>query len=120
MIGVIGIVNTQVTCILDRARANATLYTIGIPVRAIARGVLVECAFLGVLGGLLGAAVGVALGTDAISWSLRVLTGWRIPLRVPHAQLVFGIATAALVCVLAGWVPARVATRVHLGTRSVD
>lgn len=119
-IGVIGIVNTQVASMLDRARANATLHTIGIPVREIARGVLVECGLLGTLGGVLGAAVGVVLGADAIAWSLRLLTGWRIPLYVPHAQLLAGIVAATVVSAAAGWVPARVATHVSVGTRSVD
>lgn len=119
-IGVIGIVNTQVASMLDRARTNATLHTIGIPVRAIARGVLVQCALLGVAGGLLGTDVGIVLGTDAIWWSLPVLTGWRLPVRLPAAELLAGGAAAALVSAAAGWVPARAATRIHLGTRSVD
>jgi len=119
-IGAIGIVNTQVAAMLDRTRANAMLHTIGIPVRAIARSVLLECGFLGALGAGIGVAVGTVLGADLMTWSIRLLTGWRIPLRLPYGQLVVGVVAAAMMSAVAGYVPARAATRLSTGTRSVD
>lgn len=119
-IGVIGIVNTQVAATIDRTRTNAALHTIGIPVRAIARGVLLECAILGLVGGLLGVVIGIVFGADFCVWTLRRLAGWRIPMQVPHGQLAAGVVAAALVSAVAGYVPARAATRLYAGTRSID
>jgi putative ABC transport system permease protein len=114
VIGVIGIVNTQVAAILDRGRDHATLRTIGIPSAALARGVLVECGVLGALGGLLGAVVGGVFGVQVLTWTLRLLTGWRIPMHVPVEQIALAVMAATVVSALAGWVPARVATRLRI------
>jgi putative ABC transport system permease protein len=115
-IGVVSIANTQVATMLDRAPDNATLYTIGIPRRALARGVLIECGVLGLLGGLLGIVVSLVLGMEITSWTLLVLTGWRIPLHVPAGQLVGAVVAATVVAAMAGWIPARLATRVRPGS----
>jgi putative ABC transport system permease protein len=115
-IGVVSIANTQVATMLDRAPDNATLYTIGIPRRALARGVLIECGVLGLLGGLLGVVVSLVLGMEITSWTLLVLTGWRIPLHVPAGQLLGAVVAATVVAAMAGWIPARLATRVRPGS----
>ena len=115
-IGVVGIANTQVATMLDRAPDNSTLHTIGIPRRMLARGVLIECGLLGLLGGLLGLLVSLVLGVQATGWTVPVLSGWRIPLRVPVEQLLGAVVVATLMSAAAGWIPARLATRVRSGS----
>lgn len=120
LIGVIGIVNTQVASVLDRSRDNATLRTIGIPARDLARGVFIECGLLGALGGLLGVAVGLVFGVQVLTWTIRLLTGWRIPMELPLGQLAGAVVLAILVSAVAGWVPARVVTRLRIRSGGVE
>jgi putative ABC transport system permease protein len=120
LIGVIGIATTQVATVLDRAPDNVTLHTIGIPRRAIARGLLVECGILGILGGLLGVAIGVLLAGQLTTWTLRLLTGWRIPLVVPGGVLAGAVVLSTVISALAGWIPARVTMRQRLAIRGIE
>jgi len=55
-----------------------------------------------------------------VTVALRLVTGWRIPFTLSAAPLVVGVAIAALVSALAGWVPARAAARVTAWQASVD
>jgi ABC-type antimicrobial peptide transport system permease subunit len=86
----------------------------------LTRSVLLECAALGALGGASGVALGVMQGAQMMHVSLRLATGWRIPLLVPPLPLVAAVLLAAVVSALAGYVPARAAARLDRGMRSVD
>ena len=120
LVGVIGVVNTQLATVLDRAAELGVLRTIGLSRKDIIRSVVVECAALGTLGGILGIALGLVLGAQIVLVSLKLVTGWSMALHVPWEQLVVGVALATGVSALAGYVPARAAASVQLGQRSID
>jgi putative ABC transport system permease protein len=120
LVGIIGVINTQLANVLDRTTEIGVLRTIGVSRRDIIRSVLLECGALGLLGGLLGVAFGLLLGSQIVLVSLRLVTGWRMPFVVPVWPLVFAVVMATAVSVLAGWWPARQAANLRLGQRSVD
>ena len=81
---------------------------------------LIECAALGGLGAASGVAIGAMVSAQIVTVALRLVTGWRIPFTLSLAPLVVGVAVAALVSAVAGWVPARAAARVTAWQPSVD
>jgi len=120
LVGIIGVINTQLANVLDRTTEIGVLRTIGVSRQDIIRSVLLECGALGLLGGLLGVAFGLLFGAQIVLVSLRLVTGWRMPFVVPFWPLVFAVVMATAVSVLAGWWPARQAANLRLGQRSVD
>jgi putative ABC transport system permease protein len=120
LVGVIGVVNTQLATVLDRAQEISVLRTIGLSRKDIIRSVVLECGALGALGGALGVALGLVLGAQIVLVSLKLVTGWSMAFHVPWGQLGVGILIAAAVSALAGYVPARAAAGVSLGQRSAD
>jgi len=120
LVGVIGVVNTQLAIVLDRSAEIGVLRTIGLSRKDIIRSVVIECGALGALGGLIGVALGLVLGAQIVLVSLRLVTGWSMAFHVPWAQLGVAILIATGVSALAGYVPARAAARVRLGQRSTD
>jgi putative ABC transport system permease protein len=120
LVGIIGVINTQLANVLDRTTEIGVLRTLGVSRRDIIRSVLLECGALGLLGGLLGVAFGLLFGAQIVLVSLRLVTGWRMPFVVPVWPLVFAVVMATAVSVAAGWWPARQAANLRLGQRSVD
>jgi putative ABC transport system permease protein len=120
LVGIIGVINTQLANVLDRTTEIGVLRTIGVSRRDIIRSVLLECGALGLLGGLLGVAFGLLFGAQIVLVSLRLVTGWRMGFVVPFWPLVFAVVMATTVSVLAGWWPARKAANLRLGQRSMD
>jgi putative ABC transport system permease protein len=120
LVGVIGVVNTQLATVLDRATEIGVLRTIGVSRKDIIRSVVIECGALGALGGVLGVALGLVLGAQIVLVSLRLVTGWSMAFHVPWGQLGGAILIATVVSALAGYVPARAAAGLGVGQRSSD
>jgi putative ABC transport system permease protein len=120
LVGVIGVINTQLANVLDRASEIRVMRTIGITRRDVVRSVIAECGALGAIGGVLGVGLGVVFGSQIVLVSLRLVTGWRMPFVVPVWSLVVAILVAAIVSALAGIYPARKAADLSVGQRSLD
>jgi putative ABC transport system permease protein len=120
VVGVIGILNAQLATVLDRSREIATLRTIGVRRRDVARTIVVECGTLGVVGAAAGVALGLMLGAQFVSFSLRLVTGWRIPFVAPWAAAAASLVIAMLVSASAAYLPASVAAGVAARQESVD
>jgi putative ABC transport system permease protein len=120
LVGVIGVLNTQLANVLDRADEIRMMRTIGVTRRDVVRSVIVECGALGALGGMLGVGLGLVFGSQIVLVSLRLVTGWRMPFVVPVAHLVVAIVIASLVSAAAGLLPARRAADLAVLQRSVD
>ncbi len=120
LIGVIGVINSQLATVVDRWGEIAMLRTIGVSRRDLTRAVLLECGTIGTLGGLLGLALGAMLFTQFVVGTMRLLTGWRIPVVLPILPLLAGVVAAGVVAAAAGWVPARLATRLDARQESLD
>jgi putative ABC transport system permease protein len=120
LVGVIGVINSQLATVLDRASELGVLRTIGLSKRDIVRSVVFECGSLGALGGVLGVLIGLVLGAQIVLVSLRLVTGWSMAFYVPWAQLIVAVVAATVVSAVAGYVPARAAARFGVGQRSLD
>jgi putative ABC transport system permease protein len=120
LVGIIGVVNSQLATVLDRRNEIAMLRTIGVSARDVIRSVLVECAALGAIGGTWGAIVGGMLGVQFVVVSLHLITGWRIPFVAPVGAAVVSVVCATLVSTAAGYVPARTAGRLLLRQPASD
>lgn len=120
LVGVIGVVNTQLAIVLDRSAEIGVLRAIGLSQRDIVRSVVIECGVLGSLGGTLGVVLGLVLGAQIVLVSLKLVTGWSMTFHVPWEQLGAAILIATVVSALAGYVPARAAARIRLGQTSTD
>jgi len=120
LVGVIGVINTQLANVLDRAPEIRVMRTIGVTRRDVVWSVIIECGALGAIGGLLGVALGLVFGSQIVLASLRLVTGWRMPFVIPVGNLVVAIVIATVVSALAGIYPARQAADLSVGQRSVD
>ncbi|MFC0038248.1 ABC transporter permease [Actinomadura rayongensis] len=113
LVSALVIYNTFTILIAQRTREMATLRCVGATRRQVFRGVLLEAAVVGLVGSLLGIAVGVGLGAGALAL-IRSAGGQLPPAQVvlaPRTALV-AIAVGLVVTVLAAIVPARAATRI--------
>jgi putative ABC transport system permease protein len=119
-VSVIGVVNAQLAAVIDRAPELCMLRAIGVSARDLTRAVVLECGALGLVGGLFGLALGSMLSEQFVTVSMRRLTGWRLPFDLPLAFLLTGVGGAVLVSAAAGWLPARVASRVQTYQHSFD
>jgi len=120
LVGVIGVINSQLATVVDRWGEIAMLRTIGVSRRDLTRAVLLECGAIGTLGGLLGLALGAMLFTQFVVGTMRLLTGWRIPVVLPVLPLLAGVVAAGVIAAAAGWVPARLAARLDAKQESLD
>jgi putative ABC transport system permease protein len=104
--GAIGIASVTTLSVLERTPEIGLRRALGATPRQIAGQFMVESVVLGLLGGLLGAAVGV-LGLLAVC----VVQGW-LPALNPLVAL-GGVVMGGVVGVLAGGFPARRASRIE-------
>jgi hypothetical protein len=105
-----GVANLMMASVTARTRQIAVLRAVGATKSQIVRLVLAEAISLG----LLGCVMGVALGIQA-SWSAAEITerivGISFPCVIPWPNVWMGTALTVAVCVLAGVGPARHAAR---------
>ena len=60
------------------------------------------------------------LSAEVVTVALRLVTGWRLPFTLSVGPLLGGVAAAALVSAVAGWVPARAAAEIELRRVPLD
>lgn len=110
---VFGIINTQYISVLERTSQIGLMKALGMPKRSVAKLFRYEAAWIGFIGGVIGAGVAYAAGTLMNPWITDTLTlgegnyllvfvWWQI------ALMIIGLM---LVAILAGWLPARKAAR---------
>lgn len=110
---VFGIINTQYISVLERTSQIGLMKALGMPKRSVAKLFRYEAAWIGCIGGAIGAAIAYGVGTALNPWITETLTlgdgnyllifvWWHI------ALMIFGLM---LVAILAGWLPARKAAR---------
>lgn len=110
---VFGIINTQYISVLERTSQIGLMKALGMPKRGVAKLFRYEAAWIGFIGGTLGAALAYVAGTALNPWITKQLTlgdgnyliifvWWHIVL------MIFGLM---LVAILAGWLPSRKAAK---------
>ncbi|MFI7501710.1 FtsX-like permease family protein [Streptomyces sp. NPDC049687] len=107
LIAVVGVTSTTSLTAIERTREFGLLRALGLGGGALRRTIAMEAGLYGVLGGVLGLALGVPY-----AWLLIRVTLAEAPLRLPAGQLLVVFAGLAVLTALAGLLPARRATRV--------
>ncbi len=111
LIALFGITNTLVLSVTERTREIGLLRAVGMSRWQVRRMVLWEAIVVAVLGGLLGAAVGLFFGVIVVA----ALGSFGITeLSIPFGQIVFLVVFAAVVGVIAAIFPARRAARLNI------
>lgn len=110
---VFGIINTQYISVLERTSQIGLMKALGMPRRAVAALFRYEAAWIGAIGGVIGAVIAYVVGTAMNPWITETLTlgdgnyllifvWWHV------AALIVGLM---LVAIIAGWFPARKAAK---------
>lgn len=110
---VFGIINTQYISVLERTREIGLMKALGMRGRSVSRLFQFEAAWIGFLGGIIGAAIAVIAGTALNPWITSALSlgdGNYILIFQPIPIIVMIIALM-LIAMLAGWFPARKAAK---------
>jgi len=110
---VFGIVNTMYISVLERTREIGLMKALGMRSRSVAWLFRIEAAWIGFLGGALGATVAVLLSVainPLLTKQLNLGKGNTI-LMNDWGQILLLIAALILVAILAGWFPARKAAK---------
>jgi putative ABC transport system permease protein len=109
---VFGIINTQYISVLERTREIGLMKALGMRGRHVSRLFQYEAAWIGLLGGMLGAVIAWGVGTAINPWISEFLTIGENRILVfelwPIVGLVVGLMLLAM---LAGWFPARKAAK---------
>lgn len=110
---IFGIINTMYISVLERTREIGLMKALGMSGRDVGWLFRIEAAWIGFLGGLVGALGALALGVALNPWLTKQLDlgeGNSI-LRFDIPQIVALIAALTLVAIVAGWLPSRKAAR---------
>ena len=111
IIASLGIVNTLALSVIERTREVGLLRAIGLSRRQLRRMVRLESVAIAVLGAILGIIIGIAFGVSLI----EALSDQGLDvLAVPWLQLVIFVLVAAVIGVLAAWLPARRAAKLNV------
>jgi len=106
---VIVVANTVLVSVAQRTREIGVRRALGASRQQVLLEVLAEAALMAVAGGVVGAAVAAALAEG-------LAAGLDLPLRVAPATLLWSLAASAGSGLVAGWYPARRATRLDVIT----
>lgn len=110
---VFGIINTMYISVLERTREIGLMKALGTSGADIAWLFRIEAAWIGFLGGTIGALVALILGLSLNPWLTETLglgEGNSILIFEP-LQIVLLLAALTLVAIIAGWLPARKAAK---------
>lgn len=110
---VFGIINTQYISVLERTSQIGLMKALGMPRRAVAKLFRYEAAWIGCIGGVIGAAIAYGAGTALNPWITETLTlgAGNYLLIFVWWHIVLMILGLMLVAILAGWLPARKAAK---------
>ena len=114
-VAAIGIINTMLMSIYERQKEIGLMKVIGASISDIRSMFLLESGFIGFFGGLLGLLISLLLGI-VVNYFLRGFFGAEmgedaIKFTIPIWLAVLGVAFSSLVGVLAGYLPAKRATK---------
>lgn len=110
---IFGIVNTMYISVLERTREIGLMKALGMRSRSVAWLFRIEAAWIGLIGGVLGAASAVAIGTALNPWLTEFLDlGEGNSILIFNWMQILGLIVAlTAVAILAGWLPARKAAK---------
>ena len=106
---VFGIINTQYISVLERTSQIGLMKALGMPKRAVAKLFRYEAAWIGLIGGIIGAALAYVIGTAMNPWITETLTLGKGSYLLIFLwwQIVALIVGLMIIAIVAGWFPAR-------------
>lgn len=110
IVGAIGIANIMFVSVTERTKEIGVLKAIGARNREILVMFLLEAALIGVVGSVIGVALGLGLGVVVVS---GIFAAEGVAVVLPYGFISIAVAVGVLVGVLAGFIPARKATRIQ-------
>ena len=111
VVGLLGIMNTLLTTVLERRREFATFRAIGASRGQVCGLVIRESFCLGLVGLGLGLLGGLLLAALLIYVINKQSFGWSIHMTMPAQPILTAVLIAGVTSLAAGWLPARWATR---------
>ncbi len=111
LVGGIGITNTMYTSVLERTKEIGTMKAIGAKNKDILLVFLIESGFLGLAGGLIGAALGMALAFGVAGIANASFGETILKVQVSYPLIGAAIAFAAVIGIVTGLIPAIQASR---------
>ena len=107
-----GVVNTQYISVLERTREIGLMKALGMSSRSVSRLFIVEAAWIGIIGALLGSGVAFIVGTLLNPWIANKINFGSNNLLVFHYSQMLGlIVFLTLISTIAGLLPARKAAK---------
>jgi putative ABC transport system permease protein len=113
VVAVMGIAGALLAMVIDRQRELGLLRFLGAAVPQIRKLVLVEAGLLGLLANLAGLFLGIALSLLLVFVINKQSFGWTIQFHWPVGVLLGALTLVYAATVLAGFYPARIATRLN-------
>lgn len=108
---IFGIVNTQYISVLERTREIGLMKALGMRSRDVRRLFMLEAGWIGFLGGMIGATIAIVVGTLLNPWIKQKIDLGNNLLIFKPAQIVILIVALMLVAMIAGFLPARKASK---------
>jgi putative ABC transport system permease protein len=113
VIAIVGTANTMLTNIAERQRELSILWATGMSRRQLQAMVVIEAAFIGLMGGLLGTLIGAFLARVLVDlWST---SDFRPEYNFPVGAAAIGVFIAVVASVIAAVGPARASSRLDIG-----
>lgn len=112
-VGGVGIANTMYTSVLERRREIGVMKAIGATNRSILLIFLIEAALLGLVGGVIGAIIGLGLAVAASSIANIALGGLSFEITLSFPLLLSAILFSLVIGILSGLVPAIQAAKLN-------
>ena len=107
VVAIFSVINTLLASVLDRRREIGVLRAIGATQSQVSRVVVAEAACMGLIGGVLGLVAGTVMAYHHVVYNTKQLTGWTFQFFYPYDVALFSIVASVILCVLAGFAPAK-------------
>ncbi|NOZ22622.1 MAG: ABC transporter permease [Planctomycetes bacterium] len=113
LIAALAVLNTMTMNVIERTREIGVLRALGTTRTQILEMFLTEAAAIGVIGALLGAAVGLLLMHASLTLN-RMVMGWQAEFVVPYWEIAFAGVAGVVVAIVGGIYPALRAARIRI------
>jgi putative ABC transport system permease protein len=116
VVAIFSVINTLLASILDRTREIGVLRAIGATQTQVRRIVVIEAGWMGLIGGVLGLFAGSVMAYHHVVYNTKMLTGWTFQFYYPYDIAAASLFAAVLLCLLAGYGPAKQAAATPIVT----
>jgi putative ABC transport system permease protein len=116
IVAIFSVINTLLASVLDRTREIGVLRALGATQAQVRRIVVAEAGWMGLIGGLLGLFAGTVMAYHHVVYNTKELTGWTFQFYYPYDIAALSIVASIVLCVFAGFGPARQAASTPIVT----